>query len=44
VTVWVAYNRHGDLIAEADNENDLLRTLAAAGIDEDEVFIGRVTP
>lgn len=44
--IWVAYSADGSLIAEADNENDLMRTLEAGGIDldYDEVLIGRVTP
>lgn len=41
--VWVAYSANGDLIVEADNENDLYRKLALYDIDEDEVYIGRVT-
>lgn len=41
--IYVAYNAWGDLIAEADNLNDLLRTLAVGGVDEDEVLIGKVT-
>lgn len=46
MVVWVAYNPDGSLIAEADNENDLMRTLIAGGIDPDydDVLIGRVTP
>jgi hypothetical protein len=41
--VWVAYNDCGELICEADNENDLRRQLALYGIYEDEVIIGKVT-
>lgn len=44
MTVWAAYNDWGDLVAEAYTQNDLLRFLASVGIDEDEVYIGRVTP
>jgi hypothetical protein len=41
--LWVAYNDWGDMVASADNENDLLHCLALQGIDEDEVRIGRLT-
>lgn len=41
--IWVAYNEYGDLVIDADNENDLLRALYACGVDEDEVIIARVT-
>lgn len=43
MSVWVAYNDYGDLIVEADNENDLLRQLALYDIYEDEVLIGVIT-
>jgi hypothetical protein len=41
VTVWCAWTYGGDLICDADNENDLRRQLALYDIDEDEVFIAR---
>jgi len=44
VKTYVAYNAHGDLIATADNEHDIIELVEYYGYCLDEVFIGVTTP
>lgn len=42
--IYVAYNSHGDLIAEACSYHSVVRAIERLGYSEDEVLIARVTP
>lgn len=44
MTIWVAYNSYGDLVAEGMTYEALLAGIFVAGYESYEVFIGRVTP
>lgn len=44
MTIYVAYNAYGDLIADGYSYSEVLRAIEAAGYLEDECLIGRVTP
>jgi hypothetical protein len=44
VSIRVAYNGYGDLVAESHSYASLVWRVEAAGYDECEVLIGKVTP
>lgn len=44
MSIWVAYNSYGDLVAQADTYGRLMAYIEWAGYYDDEVIIGKVTP
>ena len=42
--LYVAYNDYGDLVAEGHSYSEVLRRANYRGYEEDELFIGVVTP
>jgi hypothetical protein len=44
MSIWVAYNACGDLVADGYTYAELMASIAQAGYYDDEVMIGKVTP
>lgn len=44
MSIYVAYNMHGDLISEASSYAGIIQQVEWLGYDLDDVLIGKVTP
>jgi hypothetical protein len=42
--IWVAYNEAGDLVADGDTLDEVIRAVETAGYYESEVAIFQVSP